>query len=301
MEEQIQIFLEALKNKSASQHTISNYERDLRQFAQFLDHQKLVLADVDHIFIRDFLSHLYEQKLKKSSVSRKLACLKSFFKLMVREQRLKTNPADLVSSPKLPKQLPAFLQESEAAVLVQLPQGKEFKDVRDRAILELLYASGLRVSELVGLSDHEVDIPQQLVKVLGKGRKERLVPFGDFAARSLEEYFAERDRLGLGETDANGNRPVFVSVNGRRLSSRDVQRLVERFRLNLSASRRITPHTLRHSFATHLLERGADLRSIQEMLGHSSLSTTQKYTHVSLQHLRTEYEKAHPKAKKAAK
>ena len=297
MDEHIEIFLEALRNKSASRHTISNYERDLKQFAVFLNTQKVALGDVDHIFIRDFLGHLYDQKLKKSSVSRKLACLKSFFKLMVRERRLKTNPADLVSCPKIPKQLPAFLQESEAALLVQLPQGAAFKDVRDRAILELLYASGLRVSELVGLSDHEVDMPQQLVKVLGKGRKERLVPFGDFAARALGEYVAERDRLGLGETDNNGHRPLFVSVNGHRLNARDVQRLVERFRLNLSATRRITPHTLRHSFATHLLERGADLRSIQEMLGHATLSTTQKYTHVSLQHLRNEYEKAHPKAR----
>src|SRR5262249_18344116 len=150
--------------------------------------------------------------------------------------------------------------------LVQFPQGVDFKNVRDRAILELLYASGLRVSELVGLSDHKLDMPQQRVKVLGKDRKERLVPFGNFAAQDLEEYLTERDRLRLGETEGNGHRAVFVSVNGRRLSSRDVQRLVERFRLNLSATRRVTPHTLRHTFATHLLERGADLRSIQEML-----------------------------------
>ena len=298
MEEQIELFLESLRNKPASAHTISNYARDLRQFSEYLQSTKTRLGDVDHIFIRDYLGRLYDRKLKKTSVARQLACLKSFFKLLVREGRLRANPAELVSSPRLPKLLPSLLQESEAATFVQLPQGDSLKNRRDRAILELLYASGLRVSELVGLSDHQLDMPQQLVKVLGKGRKERIVPFGDFAARAITDYLSERDRLGLALPEANGTRPLFVSVNGLRLNSRDVQRLVERFRLDLSATRRITPHTLRHSFATHLLERGADLRSIQELLGHSSLSTTQKYTHVSLQHLRNEYDKAHPKAKK---
>jgi integrase/recombinase XerC len=198
----------------------------------------------------------------------------------------------------LPTQLPAFLQEHEASNFVELPGESSFRDVRDRAILELLYASGLRVSELVGLNDHQLDMPQQTVRVFGKGKKERIVPFGSFAARAIAHYIDERLRLGLSKSETNGKQPVFVSVHGRRLNSRDVQRLVARFRLALSAGRRVTPHTLRHSFATHLLERGADLRSIQELLGHSRLSTTQKYTHVSLQHIRDEYEKAHPKAKK---
>jgi integrase/recombinase XerC len=298
LDEYIEVFLEYLRNKPASAHTISNYERDLRQFEVFVKSKNTPLGDVDHVFIRDFLGHLYNRRMKKASIARKLACLKSFFKLMVREQRLRANPAELVSSPKLPIQLPAFLQEEEAATLVQLPASGVFKDVRDRAILELLYASGLRVSELVGLSDHQLDMPQQLVRVLGKGNKERIVPFGEFALRAIADYLDVRNRIGLRETEPNGSQPLFVSMNGNRLSTRDVQRLVARFRLQLSATRRITPHTLRHSFATHLLERGADLRSIQELLGHSSLSTTQKYTHVGLQHLRNEYEKAHPKAKK---
>jgi integrase/recombinase XerC len=258
----------------------------------------VTLEDVDHIFIREYLGYLYDQRLKKSSVARKLACLKSFFKLLVRESRLRSNPAELVSSPKLPLQLPSFLQEHEASILVEIPGNASFKDIRDRAILELLYASGLRVSELVGLNDHQMDLGQQTVRVLGKGRKERIVPFGTYAATAIAQYLDERNRLQSVGSETPNVQPVFVSVNGRRLNSRDVQRLVARFRLGLSASRRITPHTLRHSFATHLLERGADLRSIQELLGHSRLSTTQKYTHISLQHLRSEYEKAHPKAKK---
>lgn len=297
MEEHIEIFLESLRNRSSSEHTISNYERDLRQFSEFLAKRKIALPAVDHILIRNFLGSLYDRKMKKTSVARKLACLKSFFKLMVREDRLAANPADLVSSPRLPKQLPAFLQEDEATKLVELPVGNSLKNRRDRAILELLYASGLRVSELVGLNDDQLDMPQQLIRVLGKGKKERIVPFGDFAGRAIVDYLEERNRMTTAPPPKGEPQPLFVSLNGRRLGSRDVQRLVERFRLQLSATRKITPHTLRHSFATHLLERGADLRSIQELLGHSSLSTTQKYTHVGLQHLKNEYDKAHPKAK----
>jgi integrase/recombinase XerC len=196
----------------------------------------------------------------------------------------------------LPKKLPACLAEDEAATIVELPQGQDLKGLRDRAILELLYASGLRVSELVGLNDDEIDMTQETVRVLGKGNKERIVPFGSFAARALEQYLAKKRMVKI-EVEAEGGVPAFVSVNGRRISARDVQRLVARVRLGLKNTRKVTPHTLRHSFATHLLERGADLRSIQELLGHETLSTTQKYTHVSVQHLKKEYDKAHPKAK----
>jgi integrase/recombinase XerC len=171
------------------------------------------------------------------------------------------------------------------------------KDLRDRAILELLYASGLRVRELVGLNDDSLDLNQRIVRVFGKGRKERIVPFGEPAAQALEAYIGERGKCGLARQDDEGFFPLFVSVRGRRLDARMVENLLTRLRLSLPAGRRVTPHTLRHSFATHLLERGADLRAIQELLGHSRLSTTQKYTHVSLQHLRAEYDKAHPKAK----
>jgi integrase/recombinase XerC len=217
---------------------------------------------------------------------------------MIRDGRLKANPAELVSAPRLPKRLPSYLSEEEAAAFVQMPRGSSLKDVRDWAILELLYASGLRVSEIVGLNDMSVDLAQQLVRVLGKGRKERIVPFGLPASLALRAYVAERDRRGVCIPDPEG--PFFVSLRGRRLNVCTVQRMVERFRLQLPGGRRVTAHTLRHTFATHLLENGADLRSIQELLGHASLSTTQKYTHVTLQHLKEEYEKAHPKAKKRA-
>ena len=297
MDEHVDAFIEALRNKSSSIHTINNYAIDLKHFTEFLELSKASLEAVDHIFIRDFLNHLYAvRKLSKSSVSRKLACLKTFFKFMIREGRLKTNPAELISSPRLPKKLPSYLAENEASAIVELPQGNTFKSLRDRAILELLYASGLRVSELVGLNDDQVEISQETVRVLGKGKKERIVPFGSYATRALTEYLALRDSLNLAVMDEDGNVPVFVSLRAIRLNSRDIQRLVKGLRLGLKTTRRITPHTLRHSFATHLLERGADLRSIQELLGHESLSTTQKYTHISVQHLKKEYDKAHPKA-----
>lgn len=297
MDEHIAAFLEALKNRALSEHTLLNYEFDLRDFQKFLASRSAMLDTIDHVFIRDFLNHLYEKKLQKSSVARKLACLRTFFKFLVRDGRLKSNPAELISSPRLPKKLPSYLTEDEATVIVETPQGSTLKQLRDRAILELLYASGLRVRELVGLNDENLDMPQQLVRVFGKGKKQRIVPFGEFAARALAEYLAERDRAGLAETESSSHVPLFISLRGRRLDARDVQRLVEKARMQLPSGRRLTAHTLRHSFATHLLERGADLRAIQELLGHSSLSTTQKYTHVTLEHLRAEYDQAHPKAK----
>ena len=298
MKQHIEAFLEALRNRAVSEHTLINYGLDLRDFESFLESRKINFHSIDDLSIRGFLTHLYDRKLQKSSIARKLACLRTFFKFLVRDGRLKNNPAELISAPRLPKKLPSYLTEGEAATVVEMPQGHSVKELRDRAILELLYASGLRVRELVGLNDENVDMPQQLVRVFGKGRKQRIVPFGEMAARSLAGYISERDRLGLAQPEDDGHTPVFVSVRGHRLNARDVQRLVERVRMRLPSGRRLTPHTLRHTFATHLLERGADLRAIQELLAHSSLATTEKYTHVTLEHLRAEYEKAHPKAKR---
>jgi integrase/recombinase XerC len=298
LEEHIEAFLESLRIRALSEHTLSSYEFDLRGFEAFLKLRKVGFRSIDHLVIRDFLGHLYERKLEKSSVARKLACLRTFFKFLVRDGRLKSNPAELISSPRLPKKLPSYLPEAEAVTVVETPQGKSFTDLRNRAILELLYASGLRVRELVGLNDESLDLPQGLVRVFGKGRKQRIVPFGEPAAKALDEYLASREREGLSISEDDGHIPIFVSTRGRRLNPRTVQLLVEKTRLRLPSGRHLTTHTLRHTFATHLLERGADLRAIQELLGHSSLATTQKYTHVSLEHLRAEYDKAHPKAKK---
>jgi integrase/recombinase XerC len=297
LEDDIQAFLEALRMRAVSEHTLMAYESDIRDLEKFIGLRKADFETIDHIFVREFLAHLYEKKLQKTSVARKLACLRSFFQFLVRDGRRKTNPAELISSPRLPKKLPSYLPEDEAVRVVEMPKGTSVRDLRDRAILELLYASGLRVRELVGLNDENLDMPQHLVRVFGKGRKQRVIPFGEFAARALSAYFLERERSGLSEPEDDGHTPVFISLRGNRINARDVQRLVEKTRMQLPSGRRLTAHTLRHTFATHLLERGADLRAIQELLGHASLSTTQKYTHISVEHLRAEYDKAHPKAK----
>ena len=291
-------FLESLKQRAASPHTVSNYQRDLRRFAGFIESRKTPLEAVDHILIRDFLNSLYLDGLAKSSVSRILSSVRSFFKFMVRRGQLPRNPGELVSSPKIPRKLPSKLSELEAQNLMELRGEPTLGNLRDHAILELLYASGLRVSELVGLNEADVDMSERVVRVLGKGQKERIVPFGQFAADALEAYRVERALKGKTRRDDQGNLPVFINIRGSRLSSRSVERLLEHYRSYLPPGRQVTPHTLRHSFATHLLENGADLRSIQELLGHASLATTQKYTHVSLEHLRDEYRKTHPRAKK---
>jgi integrase/recombinase XerC len=294
---QAEDFIESLRRKAVSRHTISNYERDLRHFTEFLVLREATIDTTDHVLLRDFLNHLYTQRrLSKNSVSRKLACLKTFFKHLVREGKLKTNPAELISSPKVARKLPAYLAESEAAAIMDMPQGATLKALRDRAILELLYATGLRVSELAGLNEDEIDLNQETVRVLGKGNKERIVPFGSFALKAIQDYLEKKHSFGFSRPDETGSIPLFISVRGFRINVRDIQRLVARMRFGLKTTRRVTPHTLRHSFATHLLERGADLRSIQELLGHESLSTTQKYTHISVQHLKKEYDRAHPKA-----
>ncbi len=298
MEKHIQAFLESLRNRALSAHTLSSYENDLRDLQAFLEHRKTSIEDADHVFIRDFLNHLYVRKLQKSSVARKLACIRTFFKFLVREGRMKSNPAELISAPRLPRRLPSYLTEDEVTTVIETTVGESFKDRRDRAILELLYASGLRVSELVGLNDETLDLPQRIVRVLGKGKKQRIVPFGEPAAQAIDSYLLERDRTGRRRPDDDGHIPVFVNSRGNRIHRVVIRRMVAETRLRLAGGRKLSPHTLRHSFATHLLERGADLRAIQELLGHESLATTQKYTHVTLEHLRAEYEKAHPKARR---
>jgi len=279
--------------------------KDLEEFRDFLrqfekDNSPLLSEEVkkiDKMVLRRYLSFLH-RKNRKSSVSRKLSTLRSFFKYLIKEGIVSSNPAKNVSTPKVEKPLPSTLSVDEVFRLIDSPKETESKKrsefskkgiQRDIAILELLYSSGLRVSELVGLNISQLDLDLGLVRVMGKGRKERIVPVGKKACEALKDYLKERGKI-------NGEDPLFINKMGQRLSSRSVGRLVKRYSLISGIFRKVTPHSLRHSFATHLLDGGADIREIQEMLGHSSLSTTQRYIHISLGKLMEVYDKAHPRS-----
>jgi integrase/recombinase XerC len=288
--------------RNASPHTIRNYRSDLVQFRDYLAGGKakasVSLASVDALRIRGFLGFLLEREKKKSSIARKLSAVRAFFKFLNREGLLAANPASGVSTPKVVRSLPRILTEEEMNnFLDQL--GKAAREgqpllARDRAILELLYASGLRVSELVGLDLRHVNFGEGMVLVRGKGRKERIVPFGSKASQAITEYLAVREKI-LGET-RTGSTALFLNARGRRLTTRSVDRLVKKYVRRFGPNVRVSPHSLRHAFASHLLAEGADLRAIQEMLGHESLATTQKYTQVSIKQLMEVYDKTHPKA-----
>ena len=268
------------------------YVDDLGQFIAHL-HEEMGREprprDVDHLLIRAFLARLHRNGLKKSSAARKLASLRSFFRYLCREGVLAANPAQALLSPRLERRIPAHLDEPDVAKLLAL-EGNRDADVRGRAILELLYATGIRCAELVGLDLPEVDLEGRFVRVLGKGRKERMVPFGAPAEKALRDYLPVRAGW-RPRTDA-----LFVNARGGRLTDRSVRMIVQRRVRQVAVSQRISPHGLRHSFATHLLERGADLRSIQELLGHARLSTTQRYTHLDMRHILEIYSKTHPRA-----
>jgi integrase/recombinase XerC len=283
-------FIDFLKaEQGVSLHTLRAYTKDLTELSLFL---KKKPKDIDNLDIRSFLASLHHKKLKKSSISRKLATVRSFFKFLHREGYVKKNPAKLVSSPKVPKNLPRFLTIDEAFSLMDTPQGETFRPTRDKAILELLYSSGLRVSELTLLNIGDLDIKESLIRVKGKGRKERIVPIGSKAMEAIQNYLPERISL------KKKSPALFLNNLGGRLTQRSVRRILLYYSRMINLKGGLSPHTLRHTFATHLLHEGADLRSIQELLGHSSLSTTQKYTHVDIRHLTEVYDKAHPMAKK---
>lgn len=274
--------------KNASGHTISNYHLDLKQFRAFLSEKDV--HKIDRLDIRKYLGFLKGRNLKKRTLARKLSTLRSFFKFLLRDGYIKSNPVAGVTSPKLEKRLPIFLDVNKVTKLVESPDKISLLGLRDRAILETLYSTGMRVSELVGLNIGRVDFIGGMVKVYGKGKKERLIPIGDRALRAIRDY------LGKEPSDKKENQAIFLNKSRSRLTDQGVQNLINKYVLRTSLKERISPHTLRHSFATHLLDRGADLRSIQELLGHASLSTTQIYTHVTTEHLKSVYNKAHPRA-----
>lgn len=286
MERYIEKFLRYLEiEKNASLHTIVNYKLDLNGFKDFLKETDVVR--VDHLFLRRYLASLKEKRLTARSIGRKLSSLRSFFRFLVKEGYCPSNPTEAVSSPKLEKTLPRFLTENDVVRLIEAPDQETLKGLRDRAILETLYSTGMRISELVSLRENNIDFISGTLKVFGKGKKERLLPVGERALRAIRNYIRKRK----GETEL-----VFLNKNKKPLGARGIRKMFDYYIAAISLKEHISPHTMRHSFATHLLNRGADLRSVQELLGHANLSTTQIYTHLTTDKLKSIYEKAHPRA-----
>jgi integrase/recombinase XerC len=293
MQKAVAAFLRHLDlERNASAHTVRAYGEDLEQFRAYAERtlgRAARPAEVDHLLIRGFLAHLHGRGLKKVSAARKLASLRTFFRFLCREGVLDKNPARALLSPRLERRIPTHLDEGEVAALLDVP-GDGDAALRARAVLETLYATGIRCSELVGLDLPDVDLGARMVRVLGKGRKERVVLFGRRAQSALRAYLPARQRA-RPRSDA-----LFVNLRGGRLTDRSVREIVARRVKSIALTQHTSPHTLRHTFATHLLARGADLRAIQELLGHVSLSTTQRYTHVDLQQILSIYKKSHPRA-----
>jgi integrase/recombinase XerC len=289
MKDHIDKFLKYLEiERDVSPHTLRAYRKDLSEFFRFAN---INPEDVELAEVRGFVADQIKSGLNKTTVSRRLASVRSFFKFLYREGYKKLNPAKLVPNPKTPKLLPRFLSVDDIFSLVEKPEGRGLLSARDRAILELLYSSGLRVSELSGLDVEDINTKEGLLKVKGKGKKERIVPVGSKALDAVKSYLVERIPV------KKKDKAMFLNRSGSRLTDRGVRRVVVKYARMIGISGRIGPHALRHSFASHLLQGGADLRVIQELLGHSSLSTTQKYTHLDVTHLIDVYDNAHPFAK----
>src|SRR2546421_5153016 len=308
-------FLDHLRyERNVSAHTLRNYESDLTQFFEFLSPSKTevagkpdakkssrrtapVIEQIDHLTIREWLATLHSDHKKKASIARKLAALRTFFQFLVREEVIESNPAKLVATPRKEKKLPVHLSIEDAVRFIETPDVDTDFGKRDRAILELLYATGIRVGELVNINLRDIDFKNKLLRVFGKRRKERIVPFGEPAAKALQEYLSVRERFLMNAPVTKRDaQPLILNYQGTRMTTRSVGRLVEKYIRLCAGIHDISPHALRHSFATHLLDSGADLRDIQELLGHARLSTTQIYTHVSMEKLIEVYDKAHPKA-----
>ena len=306
MEKLIEQFLEHLRyERNVSAHTLRNYASDLEQFIDFLapldqttgKRNTPDISEIDHLTIREWLASLHAAQKKKASIARKLAALRTFFQFLVREGVVGLNPAKLVSTPRLEKKLPKHLSIEETIRFIESPDAETDLGKRDRAMLELMYATGVRVAELTTLNLADVDFGNQLIRVTGKRRKQRIVPFGDPAAVAIRNYLTVRDKFLLkAPISKRDEEALFLNYQGTRITTRSVGRMVEKYIRLCAGMHNISPHALRHSFATHLLDSGADLRDIQELLGHARLSTTQVYTHVSMEKLIEVYDKAHPKA-----
>ena len=289
MEKYIEKFIRYLEiEKNYSVHTILNYRLDLEGFKKFLSDTDI--EKVDYLTLRKYLAVLKEKNLGTRTIGRRLSTLRSFFKFLTREGYLKTNPILVLSSPKQEKHLPQFMTEEEVSRLIESAFAKNEKDergLRDRAVLETFYSTGMRISEVVGLSIADIDFIGGIVKVMGKGKKERIVPIGETAIAAIRGYLKKRKK----QAEA-----LFLNKNGRRITARGTRNIVVKYIRLAGIKQGVSAHTFRHSFATHLLNRGADLRTVQELLGHANLSTTQIYTHLTTERLKSVYDKAHPRA-----
>lgn len=304
MKKAIQKYLRYLKiERNASSHTITSYENDLSQFLTFCsahfdtDEEKVALNKIERITIRLWLGELSERGLAKSTVARKVAAVRSFFKYCFKRGMIEQNPAHLLIVPKKDKPLPKTASKEDLNRMMELAQGNSPTSAQNRAILELLYGTGIRLSELVNLNEEDINFKLNQIKVLGKGAKQRIVPFGKNVKEALEQHLDTKPQLFGDRTDADARKAVFLAANGQRTYDRAVQRIVKDYLQRASEVTQKSPHVLRHSFATHLLDQGADIRIIKELLGHADLSATQIYTHTSVERLKNVYELAHPRAK----
>lgn len=284
--------------KNSSELTVINYRKDIQSFAEYmLERKKAAFSweQVGALEVRSYLAFLNQKQYARRTIARKVSALRSFYKYLLRENIVEYNPLSKVRSPKLDKKLPVFLEESEIDELLRLPDKSKPLGLRDQAVLELLYATGCRVSELVGLTLERVDLANRFVLLLGKGNKERIVPIGHSCCNALAEYYPKRELL-MRSYRAGEHDFIYVNNRGGVLTDRSVRRILDKYITQLAVRRKVSPHTIRHTFATHLLEHGADLRAVQELLGHANLSTTQIYTHVSNERIAAVYNEKHPRA-----
>jgi integrase/recombinase XerC len=294
IEKAVDQFLRVLRERNSSSHTIKAYAGDLENFSSYMGSRDW--KAIDHVAIRGFLSHLYEKGLSKASVARSLAAVRSLYRWLAQEGVVEQNPAKLVSTPKLPKKLPRVptIEEMNTVLDGPMPEGAAFPE-RDRLLLELLYGCGIRNSELIGINVDDIRVSAEAILIRGKGKKERYVPFGGSVAAALAAYLPTRQKLLADSRKTNPG--LLLNQRGGRLTVRSVGRIVKKIAVAKGLSPDVHPHTLRHAFGTHMLEEGADLRAIQEMLGHERLSTTQRYTQLSMKHVLAVYDQTHPRAK----